>query len=76
MHDVIETVDHDVEFVDCVLQKSGVNTNAAVSRREAVAQSRHQVGQRVVRTDERLGKVLAHFLVVGLEKGTLDTIDI
>ncbi len=71
MNDVIETVDHNVEFVDCVLQKSRVNANAAVGRREAVAQRRQQVGQRVEWTDERLGQVLTHFVVVGLQQNRL-----
>ncbi len=71
MNDVIEPVDHNVEFVDGVLQKSRVNADAAVGRCEAVAQRRQQVGQRVERTDERLGQVLTHFVIVGLKQNTV-----
>jgi hypothetical protein len=71
VNDVIEPVDHNVEFVDGVLQKSRVNADAAVGRCEAVAQRRQQVGQRVERTDERLGQVLTHFVIVGLKQNTV-----
>ena len=66
MNDEVEAVDHDVELLNGVLQKQRVDPDPAVGGREAIAQSRQQVGQRVVRARERLGEVLGHFLIVDL----------
>jgi hypothetical protein len=57
VHDEVESFDDNVQLVDGVFKETGVNTDAAVRRGEAVAQRRQQVRQRVVRTEVNVGNV-------------------